>query len=394
MFDFFETDRTISSYFFFLDSSNNDYFANLQASEIESDELISATSEIQATDAIASQKISEAETHPKSLEVQKMSEKAKKQTSFSCNTCEKEFGKKFILKRHISSVHEGKKPNDCGQCGKKFAQKTALEQHVLTVHEGNKSFKCKICRKYFGQPQNLKSHINAVHNKIKPHKCQICKETFPAKINMTQHIAQKHSGLKPFKCQMCDKKASFALKKGLTRHQNKCGLKEPKKIKKGDKIPSVNFFEGSPTPKSVNLAEVCKEGKFVIFGINGAFVPSCTKTHVPGYVELAEEFKTQGIKEIFCISVNDPFVMNAFCKTLNAEGKIRFLGDPFGDFAQKTNLMLEKHTDMLGTVRNQRFSILVKDGKAVKVNIEPDGTGVTCTHARFLLKKKQKKAAA
>jgi len=155
-------------------------------------------------------------------------------------------------------------------------------------------------------------------------------------------------------------------------------------IKEGDSIPSVDLFEGNPDTK-VNLAEVCKEGKYVIFGVPGAFTPGCSKTHLPGYVEQADDLKSKGIKEIFCISVNDPFVMAAWGENQKAEGKVRMLADTCGDFAKATDLTLEKVKTVLGSVRNQRFSILVEDGKAVKVNIEPDGTGMTCSLANNLL---------
>ena len=90
-------------------------------------------------------------------------------------------------------------------------------------------------------------------------------------------------------------------------------------IKEGDAIPSVDLFEGNPDTK-VNLAEVCKEGKYVIFGVPGAFTPGCSKTHLPGYVQQAEDLKSKGIKEIFCLAVNDPFVMAAWGENQKAEG--------------------------------------------------------------------------
>merc|ERR1739844_432868 len=155
-------------------------------------------------------------------------------------------------------------------------------------------------------------------------------------------------------------------------------------IQVGDAIPSVDLFEGAPD-KKVNLAEECKSGKHVIFGVPGAFTPGCSKTHLPGYVEQADGLKAKGVKEIFCVSVNDPFVMAAWGENQKAEGKVRMLADTCGDFAKATDLTLEKVKTVLGSVRNQRFSILVEDGKAIKVNIEPDGTGMTCSLANNLL---------
>merc|ERR1712241_127586 len=153
-------------------------------------------------------------------------------------------------------------------------------------------------------------------------------------------------------------------------------------IKEGDAIPSVDLFEGNPDTK-VNLAEVCKEGKYVIFGVPGAFTPGCSRTHLPGYVEQADELKAKGVKEIFCISVNDPFVMAAWGENQKAEGKVRMLADTCGEFVKSTDLTIDLSA-VLGSVRSKRFSMLIEDGKAAKVNIEPDGTGLTCS----LVKKK------
>merc|ERR1711981_925649 len=137
-------------------------------------------------------------------------------------------------------------------------------------------------------------------------------------------------------------------------------------IQEGDAIPSVDLYEGAPNNK-VNLAEACKDGKFVIFGVPGAFTPGCSKTHLPGYVSQAEELKGKGVKEIFCVSVNDPFVMGAWGENQNAGGKVRMLADTCGDFAKAADLELDL-AKVLGSVRCKRFSILVEDGKATKVN--------------------------
>merc|ERR1711963_477907 len=154
-------------------------------------------------------------------------------------------------------------------------------------------------------------------------------------------------------------------------------------IKVGDAIPSVDLFEGTPGNK-VNLAEECKSGKHVIMGVPGAFTPTCSKTHLPGYVAKAEELKAQGVGQIFCVSVNDPFVMAAWGENQKAEGKVRMLADTCGEFVKATDLTIYL-TAPLGSVRSKRFSMLVEDGKASKVNIEPDGTGLTCSQVKKLL---------
>merc|ERR1711983_398333 len=154
-------------------------------------------------------------------------------------------------------------------------------------------------------------------------------------------------------------------------------------IQAGDAIPNVDLFEGAPD-KKVNLAEECKSGKHVIFGVPGAFTPGCSKTHLPGYVSKAEELKGKGVSQIFCVAVNDPFVMAAWGENQNAGGKVRLLADTCGDFTKALDLELDL-AKVLGNVRCKRFSMLVEDGKVSKVNIEPDGTGMTCSLAESLL---------
>merc|ERR1711956_88558 len=110
-------------------------------------------------------------------------------------------------------------------------------------------------------------------------------------------------------------------------------------IQAGDAIPSVDLFEGAPNNK-VNLADACKDGKFIIFGVPGAFTPGCSKTHLPGYVSQAEDLKGKGYKQIFCVSVNDPFVMAAWGENHNASGNVTMLADTCGDFTKAVDLEL------------------------------------------------------
>jgi len=105
---------------------------------------------------------------------------------------------------------------------------------------------------------------------------------------------------------------------------------------------------------------------------------------LPGYVSKAEELKGKGVSQIFCVAVNDPFVMAAWGENQNAGGKVRLLADTCGDFTKALDLELDL-AKVLGNVRCKRFSMLVEDGKVSKVNIEPDGTGMTCSLAESLL---------
>ena len=101
-------------------------------------------------------------------------------------------------------------------------------------------------------------------------------------------------------------------------------------------LSTHNVQENNPDliTQKVNLAEECKSGKHVIMGVPGAFTPTCSKTHLPGYVAKAEELKAQGVGQIFCVSVNDPFVMAAWGENQGAEGKVRMLADTCGEFTK------------------------------------------------------------
>jgi len=156
-------------------------------------------------------------------------------------------------------------------------------------------------------------------------------------------------------------------------------------IKPGDKLPTVPVFETTPATK-VNLAELfagAKKG--VLFAVPGAFTPTCSKTHLPGYVEQAAALKAKGVDVIACISVNDPFVMDAWGKAHNATGKVRMFADPSGAFTKAVDMELDL-SGPLGTVRSKRYSLLIEKGVVKKVNVEPDGAGATCSLAPELLK--------
>uniref|UniRef100_A0A1B6D4F2 Peroxiredoxin-5 n=1 Tax=Clastoptera arizonana TaxID=38151 RepID=A0A1B6D4F2_9HEMI len=147
-------------------------------------------------------------------------------------------------------------------------------------------------------------------------------------------------------------------------------------IKVGDKIPSVDLYENTPTNK-VNIANLCEGKKVVLFAVPGAFTPGCSKTHLPGYVKDAENLKKQGISEIICVSVNDPFVMAAWAQDQKTEGKVRLLADPLANFTKAVDLQ----TDLppLGGIRSKRYSMLIDNGVVKSLNVEPDGTGLSCS---------------
>ncbi|XP_063427493.1 peroxiredoxin-5, mitochondrial-like [Mytilus trossulus] len=155
-------------------------------------------------------------------------------------------------------------------------------------------------------------------------------------------------------------------------------------IKVGDKLPAVDLFENDPGTK-VNSGEAFAKGKHVILAVPGAFTPGCSMTHLPGYVTNFDKMKSKGVDSVACISVNDPFVMGAWGKEQKADGKVRMLADTCGAFTKAVDLEVDL-SGPLGSKRSKRYSMVVNDGVVTALNIEPDGTGLTCSLAPEVLK--------
>nr|XP_058965980.1 peroxiredoxin-5, mitochondrial-like [Pocillopora verrucosa] len=154
-------------------------------------------------------------------------------------------------------------------------------------------------------------------------------------------------------------------------------------IKIGDKLPSVQVMEGTPKDK-VNVATLFSGKKGVLFAVPGAFTPGCSKTHLPGYVEDFEKFKEKGVDIVACISVNDPFVMAAWGEAHKCDGKIRMLADTQGEFTKAVDMELDARP-FLGNVRSKRYVMVIEDGLVTALNVEPDGTGLSCSLANSIL---------
>lgn len=140
----------------------------------------------------------------------------------------------------------------------------------------------------------------------------------------------------------------------------------------------MELYEDSPANK-VSLAELSSKGKVVVFAVPGAFTPGCSKTHLPGFVDKAEEIKAAGVKDIVCLSVNDVFVMSAWGKDHSAAGKVRMLADASGEFTRAVDLGVDLAP--LGGYRSKRYSMVIENGVVTKLNVEPDGTGLSCSLA-------------
>jgi peroxiredoxin len=151
-------------------------------------------------------------------------------------------------------------------------------------------------------------------------------------------------------------------------------------LKVGDKLPAGALqefieVEGNGCSIGPNTFDIAKEtaGKTIaVFALPGAYTPTCSAQHVPGYVKQADELKKAGVDEIWCVSVNDAFVMGAWGRDQNTTGKVRMMADGSAAFASATGLTLDLTSRGMG-VRSQRYSMLVQDGVVKTLNIEAPG---------------------
>jgi glutaredoxin/glutathione-dependent peroxiredoxin len=151
-------------------------------------------------------------------------------------------------------------------------------------------------------------------------------------------------------------------------------------IKVGDPLPEVTLMEYSEVegngcsigPNPVKVGEATQGKTIALFALPGAFTPTCSAKHVPGYVEKFNDLKSAGVDEIWCVSVNDAFVMGAWARDQKTAGKVRMLADGSGEFAKATGLTLDLTARGMG-VRSNRYSMLVKDGKVATLNVEAPG---------------------
>jgi peroxiredoxin len=147
-------------------------------------------------------------------------------------------------------------------------------------------------------------------------------------------------------------------------------------IQIGDRIPDATLFETTEfgeacplNPQPVSVAKALENKKVAIFGVPGAFTPTCSAQHVPGYLKHLDALKAKGVDEVWCVAVNDAFVMAAWGKEQKAIGKIRFLGDGSAEFTKKLGLELDLTAGGLG-LRMQRFSMFVDNGVVKLLNVE------------------------
>jgi glutaredoxin/glutathione-dependent peroxiredoxin len=151
-------------------------------------------------------------------------------------------------------------------------------------------------------------------------------------------------------------------------------------IKVGDELPAVTLQEYSEVegegcsigPNPVDVRKAATGKTIALFAVPGAFTPTCSAKHVPGFVEKYNELKQAGVDEIWCLGVNDAFVMGAWARDQKTGDKVRMLADGSADFAKAAGLTLDLTSRGMG-VRSARYSMLVKNGKVASLNVEAPG---------------------
>ncbi len=155
-------------------------------------------------------------------------------------------------------------------------------------------------------------------------------------------------------------------------------------IKVGDSIPSMKLMQGtSEGPKEISTDEIFKGKKVVLFAVPGAFTPTCSAKHLPGFVQNAAAFKAKGVDSIVCLAVNDAFVMGAWGKDQGTADNVIMLADGSAAFTKALGLELDLLARGMG-VRSQRFALVAVDGKVTHLAVEPPG-GFDVSKAESLL---------
>jgi peroxiredoxin len=157
------------------------------------------------------------------------------------------------------------------------------------------------------------------------------------------------------------------------------------KLKENDTIMSSEVFifeSGEPVKK--DILEILKEKKVILFGLPGAFTSVCSARHLPGYVSTHEAYKEKGIDNIICVSVNDPFVMDAWGKSHNVGDKVTMMADPFLNFTKSIGAEVDKSARGLG-IRSNRYTMLIDNLKIIKIQEEQDTGACEISSAQSFL---------
>ena len=157
------------------------------------------------------------------------------------------------------------------------------------------------------------------------------------------------------------------------------------KLKKKDQIPDTEIFhliDGEP--QKSRLREILGNGKIILFGLPGAFTSTCSKLHLPGFVTNADKIKAKGIQNIFCLSVNDPYVMNGWGEINNIGNKIKMLSDPYLLFTKAIGAEVDRNSKGMG-IRSNRYLMVIENFRVVKIEVEKETKICGLTSAESLL---------
>ena len=159
------------------------------------------------------------------------------------------------------------------------------------------------------------------------------------------------------------------------------------KLKVGDKLPDLELFylDQNNDVKKISILDLCKNNKTIILGMPGAFTKTCSALHLPGYIKHYDLAQKKGVTKIVCIAVNDPNVMKAWGESQNVGTKIFMVGDPFLKFTKSIGAEVDKTEKGLG-IRSNRYTILVENGKAKKIEEEKETATCELSAAENFLK--------
>ena len=139
------------------------------------------------------------------------------------------------------------------------------------------------------------------------------------------------------------------------------------KINEGDRLPDAKVFIIDKQHKEIPVSEILNKGKVILFGVPGAFTPTCSNKHLPSFLQSAEKLKNKDIKKVFCISVNDPYVMEAWGKSYNLKNELTLLADVKGNFTKSIGAEFNWRD---WAIRSKRYTMLIEEGVVKKLVVE------------------------
>ena len=157
------------------------------------------------------------------------------------------------------------------------------------------------------------------------------------------------------------------------------------KLKVNDQIPDTEIFQlVNGEPQKSDLREILGNRKIVLFGLPGAFTSTCSKLHLPGFVSHADKIKAKGIEQIFCLSVNDPYVMNGWGEINNTGDKIKMLSDPYLLFTKAIGAEVDRNAKGMG-IRSNRYLMVIENFTIINIHVEKETKECGLTSAEHLL---------